>query len=164
MLRAKVVLVGLPGVGKTSLVRRFVSDEFTDRHLQTIGVRVEKRVVTLPEADVELLIWDIAGPEPERPMQLGYLNGAAVVMLVADRSAPESTHALQGLAQDCRARLPEAGFFVLINKLDLPQAPGALEALSAGDWDARFDTSALTGEGVAQAFSAAARHVLERRA
>ncbi|MBI4739767.1 TniB family NTP-binding protein, partial [Candidatus Woesearchaeota archaeon] len=66
-LVAKICLFGEAAVGKTSLIRRFVLDQYDDRYLATIGAKVSKKVVTVQvpekniEAELTVMIWDIMG-------------------------------------------------------------------------------------------------------
>ena len=63
----KIVVLGDPAVGKTSLIRRFVINAFDDKYLTTIGAKIVKKEVQLrsggakPDIDVTLMIWDVAG-------------------------------------------------------------------------------------------------------
>src|SRR5437899_145040 len=67
LLKSKICLVGEQGVGKTSLIRRYVLDQFDDRYVRTLGAKVEKKSlrVALPGPDglidVNMAIWDIIG-------------------------------------------------------------------------------------------------------
>jgi small GTP-binding protein len=63
VIQKKIALLGAPGVGKTSLVRRFVESLFDEKYLTTIGVKVDKKTVQVRGQDVLLMIWDIAGAE-----------------------------------------------------------------------------------------------------
>ena len=59
----KIVLIGHFGVGKSSLIRRFVENTFTEDYKVTIGVHILKKEVTLPKSndDITLVIWDLEG-------------------------------------------------------------------------------------------------------
>ena len=59
MMQKKVCMLGGFAVGKTSLVRRFVSNVFSDHYHTTIGVTVEKKSVTVDDRDVMLVLWDL---------------------------------------------------------------------------------------------------------
>ena len=63
MLQKKVCMLGGFGVGKTSLVRRYVQSIFSDTYLTTVGVKIEKKMVNVGAADVALILWDIAGED-----------------------------------------------------------------------------------------------------
>ncbi|HRU11295.1 MAG TPA: hypothetical protein P5189_01915, partial [Methanomassiliicoccales archaeon] len=57
----KVCLLGDGEVGKTSLIRRYVLDQFDDQYLQTFGAKVSKKVLELQDVTLTLMIWDVLG-------------------------------------------------------------------------------------------------------
>ena len=90
----KVCLLGAAGVGKTSLVRRYVEGIFSDAYLSTIGVKIDRRAVTLGVDTVNLMVWDIEGETDHRSLRMRYLRGAAGYLLVADGTRPETLDAI----------------------------------------------------------------------
>ncbi len=95
MVAKKVLLVGNFGVGKTSLIRRFVSNEFSEDYISTIGVRVSSKLVKLENEEVKLLIWDVAGTKDDEKVPKAYFMGASAAMYVFDLSREETYHNLQ---------------------------------------------------------------------
>ena len=61
MIQKKICLLGPFAVGKTSLIRRFVDSIFSDKYLTTIGVKIDKKALTIENKDINLMIWDIVG-------------------------------------------------------------------------------------------------------
>ena len=61
MIAKKVLLVGNFGVGKTSLIRRYVLNEFSEDYISTIGARVSTKIVKVNNQEIKFLIWDVAG-------------------------------------------------------------------------------------------------------
>ncbi len=61
MLKKKICMLGYFGVGKTSLVSRFVRSMFADRYQTTVGVKIDKKVLSVDGRDVTLMLWDLAG-------------------------------------------------------------------------------------------------------
>ena len=59
----KIVLVGHFGVGKSSLIRRFVKNSFSEDYLVTIGVHILKKEIDINNQQVNLIIWDVEGKE-----------------------------------------------------------------------------------------------------
>ena len=84
MIQKKICLLGGFGVGKTSLVSRFVHSIFSDKYLTTLGVKIEKKAVTVEEKSVELIIWDLHGDDEFQKVNMSYLRGASGYLLVAD--------------------------------------------------------------------------------
>src|SRR6184192_1851458 len=98
-MKSKVVLLGDGGVGKTSLVRRFVVDQYSDDYITTVGTKVSKRSVSIgsPLAEVEMVmqIWDVLGQKGYSGVQETAIKGAQGVLLVYDATNDESRRALE---------------------------------------------------------------------
>ena len=90
MIAKKVLLVGNFGVGKTSLIRRFVLNEFSEDYISTIGVRVSKKVVEYKNETIKLMIWDVAGTNGDEKIPKAYFLGASAAMFVFDLSREET--------------------------------------------------------------------------
>lgn len=162
LVRAKVVLAGKPSVGKTSLTRRFVSDQFSEHHIETIGVRVEKRTIELANHQVELMVWDVAGVDDTTPLENAYLRGAAGMIYVADQTNLGSVERLVTLGQRALEIAPEHLQIAVLNKIDLPADDAATQAFEKLDMSSKVFTSALTGAGVEEAFRTLAEHAVSR--
>ena len=162
-IMAKVVLVGDKAVGKTSLIRRYVLDQFDDRYLLTLGAKVTKKVedVHLPErgirATLELNVWDIMGQSGFRELaKEAYFHGARGILAVADLtrgSTLESVGEWIRAVQDVTGPVP---LVLLANKKDLAAqaalTPAQVTEKAEGLGCASFLTSAKTGENVEAAF------------
>lgn len=162
-IQKKVMLLGAAGVGKTSLVRRFVASVFDEKYLTTLGVKVDKKSVALGAQEVLLLLWDIAGPEPPFAIPASYLRGAAGFLLVVDGTRPETLEEAFGLVAQVDRELGPRPCVVVLNKADRREdwcvAEDALEPFRARGWPCAR-TSARTGEGVEDAFFALAKAVV----
>ncbi len=161
----KIVLVGDPGVGKTSLIRRFVEDAFSDRYIHTIGTKITKRVLDFPDLDsrVVLLVWDIVG---QRSLALldSFFRGASGVLAVCDISRDETLRSLDEWVLDVRKVAGEVPLVVLGNKCDIEEnvmVDDQSVSIAARKFRAPYYmTSARTGANVERAFSAIGRMVL----
>lgn len=162
-LQRKVCLLGSFAVGKTSLARRFVEGVFDERYLSSIGVTLSRRTVVCADADVKLILWDLAGGDEFRHANQSYLRGAAGALLVCDLTRPETLDGLDTYAQQLRALTPDAQLVLLANKVDLAdeRAVGTQAvATVAATLDAPYWlTSAKTGRYVADAFNALAERL-----
>ena len=158
MIRKKICLLGSYAVGKTSLVRRFVHSEFSERYQTTVGVKVDKRSVKVGDREVSLVIWDLHGEDRWQGVRTSYLRGASGALLVADGTRFETLEVVRGLSQKLWESNPDATVRVLVNKVDLVDS----FAIPMSEWEARIDwapmafTSAKTGAGVEEAFQAIA--------
>lgn len=155
MLQKKIALLGASGVGKTSLVRRFVSSLFDEKYLTTIGVKIDKKAIRAGAEDLTLMIWDVAGAEEHFSVPSAYVKGAAGYLLVADGTRPETFAAAAAIVDQMDRDLGALPFVFVLNKKDLTDAwrPDAdrLEALRPRAL-AILPASAKTGDGVEDAF------------
>jgi small GTP-binding protein len=163
VIQKKICLLGASGVGKTSLVRRFVDSLFDEHYLTTIGVKVDKRQVQLRDEAITLMLWDIAGAEEHFSIPSAYVRGAAGYLLVVDATRPETMATARELTLQVARDVGTIPCVLVVNKIDLPHTaidPGAedVRALNAG---AVLRTSAKTGEGVEDAFNSLAALVLD---
>ena len=72
----KIILIGNIGVGKTSLIQRFVHQKFSEEYLSTIGVKVDKKMVQINNRLLSMLIWDVAGDASQKNLNPNYLLGS----------------------------------------------------------------------------------------
>jgi small GTP-binding protein len=155
----KVCMIGDFGVGKTSLVARFVHSVFSAAYLTTVGVKIDTRELRLRSGDgIKLVLWDIAGTDLLSTVESRYLKGAAGYLLVADGTRPGTLDSAIALQDQVRGLLGDAPFRLLLNKADLDARWALDEANIPAGWDwAR--TSARTGSGVEEAFGALAEAI-----
>jgi hypothetical protein len=153
----KVCMIGDFGVGKTSLVARFVHSVFSEKYLTTVGVKIDSKIVTLSNAEtIKLVLWDIAGTSALSTTEQKYLRGAAAYLLVVDGTRAETlTSALEldKMAQEMLGAVPR---ILIINKHDLIDqweiSEQQLQQLGSGDRPLAL-CSALIGEGVEDTFT-----------
>lgn len=155
MLQKKICLLGAFGVGKTSLVRRFVDTIFSDAYLTTVGVKIDKKLLTVGAEQMALILWDIAGEDAVSAVRVSYLRGAAGYLLVVDGTRPETLDTAESIQARVGAEIGDVPFVALLNKSDLQEdwaiAPERIERLEAAGWRFRR-TSAKTGMGVEETF------------
>ena len=163
MIQKKVCMLGATGVGKTSLVSRFVRSMYSDKYQTSVGVKVDKKTVTIGENPVTLVLWDIYGEDTFQSVRASYLRGAAGCLLVADGTRQltlETARSLQKTAEEAAGRVP---FVLALNKVDLIAEwqidDKALWKIAEEGWSI-VRTSALTGAGVEDAFLKLTRAML----
>jgi len=157
----KIVLLGDGGVGKTSMIARYVIDKFDDKYIATIGTKVSRKDIQLvyPNLIVNLrmMIWDILGQKEYSKIRSASMTGAHGVIAVGDLSRPETISAMNEFW------LVESGKIVgdlptvfVGNKLDLvgKGSPPVklLEDASAKRGAPFFLCSAKTGENIEAVF------------
>lgn len=161
----KICMVGSYGVGKTSLVRRFVKNEYDEKYQTTMGVKVDKKIIKLDGRYLMLLLWDLEGVVSKNGIiskkELGsrfwaYLRGTDGFLLVADGTRP---HTLQEAQSILKLNIEESGkivpYIMLVNKADLienwPVEAREIGALARESQEVLM-TSAKTGMNVERAF------------
>jgi len=158
-LAKKVCMLGDFGVGKTSLVARYVRNTFSDKYLTTVGVKVDSKLVEVAGNAVKLVVWDIAGKSSLDGLNETYIKGASGAILVCDGTREATLRAAAYLQMQVRSLLGEIPAVMLVNKLDLVEkweiGPKTLEELRKTM--PLFETSAKTGHGVEEAFAELAR-------
>ena len=156
MIQMKICLLGSFGVGKTSLVSRFVHSTFSEKYLSTVGVKIDRKDVSLDGNDIRLMVWDIHGQDEFQEVRKSYLRGMAGYLLVVDGTRPETLSVameLHLLATDAVGNVP---FVMLLNKCDLVEHwqldDQRLAEVINKDWVV-CKTSAKTGENVEEMFT-----------
>jgi small GTP-binding protein len=166
LIQKKVCMVGAFGVGKTSLVARFVRSIFSDKYLTTLGVKIDKKVLTIGDREMTLMLWDLAGEDARTQVKATHLRGSSGYILVADGCRSSTLEAAIDLQSRAEAELGKVPFTCVVNKADLRESwevdAAALQRLSDLGWTLLL-TSAKTGEGVEGLFVELAQRMLEER-
>jgi small GTP-binding protein len=91
MLKYKICIAGSKGVGKSSLITRYVDDTFNEKSMKTIGVAFKRKEIKIKEnLSIELNIWDFGGEQKYRILFPAYVNGAAASLLLYDTTDKNS--------------------------------------------------------------------------
>jgi small GTP-binding protein len=163
MLQKKMCMLGAFGVGKTSLVRRYVESIFSESYLTTVGVKIDKKTLAVGDQDLTLLLWDIAGEDEVAPIRVSYLRGAAGYFLVVDGTRGETLETARSIHSRVTSEIGPVPFLVLLNKADMQESwdirPELLETVESAGWTV-VRTSAKTGAGVDEAFRTLAERML----
>jgi small GTP-binding protein len=164
-LTIKITLAGSPGVGKTSLTRRFVTNTFEERYLSTLGTKISSKEFAMDDPvrpgsslTVSATIWDIMGNHQFRELlKDAFFMNAGGVLLVCDVNRPETLYDLsQWYEAVASVAGPNVPVVVLVNKSDqrgpksIPSSE--IELLCQGLRWPWFETSAKTGANVEAAF------------
>ena len=84
MIKLKIAVAGAKDVGKTSLIRRYVSNTFMEETIGTIGVDFMIKRLKYHNNDVSLTLWDFAGEALFRSLFSGYISGASGALILCD--------------------------------------------------------------------------------
>ena len=115
----KVITCGEGGVGKTTLLHRYIDGIFLADTLLTIGVEFFLKEITLEGKKILLQVWDFGGQEHFRPLLRSYAKGAKGALLLFDLTRPSSLDRIDQWVDICRRENPEIPIIYLGTKLDL---------------------------------------------
>jgi small GTP-binding protein len=159
--KRKVLLIGDGAVGKTSLIKKFVTDKFDDKYIATIGTKVTKKELEINSEGrkifLTLMIWDVLGQKGYTSIQAASFKGADGVILVCDFTRLETLKSLEEYwIPNIGDNLSRLHYVFTANKADLTnEAKFSLSDLQmiASRYDSKaFLSSAKTGENVEELF------------
>lgn len=173
LMKVKVCFIGDAGVGKTSLIKRYVLDVFDDRYIATIGTKVTKKVVEAKAPGngetlrVMMLIWDIMGQKGFRELlREAYFFGAHGAIAVCDVTDRET---LEELRYWIKALTDVAGDVPIVfvgNKADLENSAvireDDIQSLASKYDSPSFLASAKTGQKVETVFKSLAEKIVAK--
>ena len=169
----KIIVIGDPAVGKTSLLTDFCGEKFKYEYIPTVGVNITKEPVTIKDdmgkdITANLMIWDIAGQPQFYMLHRPYFNGADGMMLIYDITRSSSFSNINNwFSTSIKYGLSAIPRLLIGNKIDLkderkiilPMAEHLSEKINAPF----FETSALTGENVKSIFQKIAELTLRSK-
>lgn len=160
MISKKVILTGSFGVGKTSLFNKFIHDKFSDKYLTTIGVKVNKKSVTIDDKEMSLLLWDIAGEVSQEKVPTSFYLGASAIVFVFDLTRPSTFNQIASNITYLKGISANAVIKVVGNKRDLvdDEDIATIKETIEIPWD--ILTSAKTGENVEDLFHGLAKELM----
>lgn len=170
-IKMKICLIGDSAVGKTSLIRRYVMDIFSDKYIATFGTKISKKKLKVKhkgtQKEVTLVIWDVIGQKEFRELvKEAHFYGSNGALVVCDTTRKKS---LAGLGEWVKGLYSVTGKIPLVflaNKSDLEdQAEFRIEELKMFAQLYKAETmpvSAKTGQNVEEAFEAIALKVLDK--
>lgn len=144
----KIVLVGHFGVGKSSLIRRFVMNAFSDDYKVTIGVQILKKEITIEGKNLTFIIWDIEGKEALEQIRPSYLLGTSGFIYVVDPTRETTYVNLNSEIDYLKANFKNAVTLSVANKSDLIDIKTFEDKLKQNNLSINFYSSAKTGENV----------------
>jgi len=157
----KIVIIGHFGVGKTSLIRRFVENTFSEDYQVTIGVHISKKTIEIPEQEsISLIIWDLEGQDDLKKTRSSYLLGTNGFIYVFDSSKPLTFENLNSELKFLKENYPNVPVKVVGNKMDLVNKTYLAQYSSVFKPLVDFFVSAKTGSRVESLFSKLAKELI----
>ena len=184
-LTGKIVLCGDGSVGKTSLRRAYLGQEFNSNYLETLGADFATKIIKIThnavEYEIKYLIWDLAGQPTFNSVRANYFKGSHAILIVYDVTNKSSYEHIINWVEEIKKSLQADGLpplTLLGNKIDLvtesnvdnyiPPSKGfkIAENISESYFKNRYnvpyiETSAKTGENVEKAFQILSKRLLE---
>lgn len=156
----KVLLLGAPTVGKTSIIYRYVKNQFSQNYITTMGINYLTKEITLePKKIAKLIILDIAGQEKFKFLRKEFYEGADGALVIFDLTQLKTYEAIESWLSEMFEILQENIPFIIIgNKLDLlEEVSRSIDQNTVIDYaekknSAYLETSAKTGEKVEEVF------------
>ena len=149
----KIVLLGQFGVGKTSLVRRFLSNKFSKDYKTTLGVQIKKKEISLPSGKtLSMIIWDLEGFSSVSRTRASYLLGSHGFIYVFDLTRPATYYNLDEEIDFLQKKYPSVVTKVVGNKSDINDPKTIKEYFDKKNIDVDCYVSAKSGEGVESMF------------
>nr|CAI5854966.1 unnamed protein product [Callosobruchus analis] len=129
----KILIIGESGVGKSSLLLRFVEDNFDPEQTLTIGVDFKTKRMTIDGNTVKLAIWDTAGQERFRTLTPSYYRDAQGAILVFDVSSYSSFSKLEVWLNELETYSTKGNIVKMIigNKIDVVRHPSMVTCLQS---------------------------------
>jgi small GTP-binding protein len=163
----KVITAGEGGVGKTTLLYRYVEGRFLVDTLMTIGVQFFYKELNIEGTNFNLQVWDFGGQEHFRPLLKNYSLGARGALLLFDLTRPSSLERIDEWVNICRGENPDIPIIFLGTKVDLTESitvddEFALRYPKKYDFFKYMKVSSKTGENVNLAFELLAREIMKK--
>jgi len=161
----KTIITGEGGVGKTTLLHRYIEGKFNANTRLTIGVEFFLKEITIDEDSIFLQIWDFGGQERFRFLLSNYAKGAKGALLLFDLTRPLTLNTLEEWVNICRSGDPNLPILLIGSKADLEEMITINEDLieSLKSEFKFFDyvrISSKTGENVNEVFEKIARAIV----
>lgn len=168
LTKYKIVFLGEQGVGKTSLITRFMYDTFDDQYQATIGIDFLSKTMYLDDKTIRLQLWDTAGQERFRSLIPSYIRDSRVAIVVYDITKKKSFEYIDKWINDVKNERGDDNVILCIvgNKTDLADErqvtteEGEQKAKSLGA-NIFMETSTKAGHNVKNLFKKIAKSLPE---
>lgn len=173
-IKFKIVVIGDAAVGKTSLIRKYTKGDFQEDYIATLGAQFTQYEERIENVNFKLIFWDIAGQEVFEQMRKKFYSGSKGGIIVFSHS-PEQQNSFRNVDKwlsEIRKNCGKIQIVLFGNKIDLVDEdelrrnenldcsdPNVEKYVKDNDFLGYYKTSALTGQGVYEAFYALAKRL-----
>jgi len=164
----KLVVLGDPGVGKTSIILRFSDNAFLRTYIPTMGVNITEKSIRVKKY-VQIILWDIAGQSKFQTMRKHFYQGSEAIIFIFDLTNPISFNSIENWYNDVIKNMDkplEMIGYILGNKSDLVDERKVQESEGlalAKELNLEYlETSALTGNNVEYVFFKIAEAIIDK--
>ena len=164
----KVIMIGPASSGKTSLVRRYVTKEFSEEYYVTVGLDYQVKKIQIGEKIINLSIWDTAGTEIFQSLTRSYYrkcHAAIVVFDINDEKSFESLGTWINFYRENKEPLMKDMLYLVGNKIDVGMNvisdKEAKKYLKENNLKKYVKTSAKNGDNVDKLFEEIAKDLIE---
>jgi len=170
-IKFKITVIGDAAVGKTSLIKKYTKGEFQKEYISTLGTQFTRHEQIIDGVSIEFILWDIAGQAAFEVMRQNFYTGSSGAIIVFSHS-PDQRKSLNNVDKwlsEVKEHCGNIQIALFGNKIDLVNDE---ELQSSECCDSRvegyvkehnflgyYKTSALTGQGVNDAFYAIAKRL-----
>ena len=168
-LKFKIIIIGDSGVGKTSMLLKYVDDYFPETHIATIGVEYKTKTLIKGKYKISLNIWDTAGQERFKSITKTFFNNTTGALFVYDITKRASFSGPTGVKSWIKDSQEYDKFDSIIvgNKIDLEKKReikfSELKELGVKNKMDFFETSAKTGKNINEVFDKLVDNIIKNR-
>ena len=164
----KLILIGSSGVGKSSILKRYVHKIFISEYTCTIGVDFLMKSINISDKSIKLQLWDTAGTERFKSITTGYYRGANAAFVVFDLTSKSSFDSVgEWIENYYKYSNPDSEKYVVLigNKSDLKEKRQITEEeifdFAKNNKIKYFETSAKNGENIEECFNFIAEKLMK---
>ena len=163
----KIITAGDGGVGKTTLLHRFVNGKFLSDTLMTLGVEFHQKIITIGDStECKLVLWDLSGQEQFRIFFDRFMDGANGAILMFDLSRFGTLESIDDWVEIVQTYDPKIPIILIGGKSDLEEdstydEEKTMEYVEKFNFHHFIKVSSLTGENVEKAFHLLSEEILK---
>ena len=166
-INLKVLLIGDSSVGKTSILLKYIDDQFPELHISTIGVEYKIKTLTINEKKVVLRIWDTSGEERYRSITRNFYRNANGILFIFDITKKESFDNIKNWLLDSQIIETKVIRMLIGNKIDLEKQRKIEKEIIENYAERKemkyYETSAKEGTNIDIIFMELAKQILSSK-